>query len=632
MQDESITPIGYEEFKAEWLSDIISDNLSTTEKGRRFAYKLLTQWLDLGDDTDEVFPCDGSGDGGIDIAYRFESEDDSDDAESRSSHTWYLVQSKYGKAFQGDSTLLKEGRKVIDTLSNTSRRLSSLTEEVLEELKWFKRRASDRDRITLVFATSDPLTNSQRDTLKDIAILGRSKLGSIFDVEAVSIETIYGRTFAETPGDSRSLNVPIAANLGPSEAAGEQLLVFSLSLMDLYAFLSAYHQKTGDIDQIYERNLRRYLGGRGKVNRAIQQTLRENPELFGLYNNGITIVVTDYRKSESGSLRLYDPYIVNGCQTTRTVWDVFRQRLASGGTGEEDPEQLNWRERAEQGVVITKIVKVGDNGEDLLEKITRYTNSQNAVKEKDFVALNEHYKSWKKRMEEEYRVFLEIQRGEWESQRARQRQYPLDRQFTQHANAFDLLKVYGSGWMGEAGNAYGRNAAYLPNGSVFKQMMNQDDGEPIDADDLFAAYQLQQAAEEYKFGRGVSNQTRRMTRYLYYAVVIDLLKEILWSGKPLTGKSITRGINKLFESGEQKLLLEAAITALDEYLTPGKRNSIYEEPTMKMTNNLNGYLKSEKVARGDGYRNLVSDYGRALKLSGPPSTAQRITAIVTGSE
>ena len=283
-------------------------------------------------------------------------------------------------------------------------------------------------------------------------------------------------------------------------------------------------------------------------------------------------------------------------------------------------------------MVITKIVRVGAKGEDLLEKITRYTNSQNAVKEKDFVALNEHYKSWKRQMEDEYDVFLEIQRGEWESQRARQRRQPSEHQFARHANAFDLLKVYGSGWMGEAGNAYGRNAAYLPNGSVFKQMMNREDSEPIDAEDLYAAYQLQQAAEEYKFGRGVSNQTRRMTRYLYYAVVIDLFRAILRTGQPLTEKRITQCLNRLFAAGEQKLLLEAAIKALDEYLTMGSDNSIYDEAPMQLTNNLNGYLKSDKIARGDIYRKLIADYGRVLKLSGTPSTSDRIIAIVAGNE
>ena len=47
-----------------------------------------------------------------------------------------------------------------------------------------------------------------------------------------------------------------------------------------------------------------------------------------------------------------DPYIVNGCQTTRSIWDVFHNRLEAGGTG-NDPELDAWRQRAAKGVVVT---------------------------------------------------------------------------------------------------------------------------------------------------------------------------------------------------------------------------------------------------------------------------------------
>jgi len=48
-------------------------------------------------------------------------------------------------------------------------------------------------------------------------------------------------------------------------------------------------------------------------------------------------------------------------------------------------------------------------------------------------------------MAERYEVYLEIQRGGWDSRRALQKQRPDIEQFIKAANAFDLLKVYGSG-------------------------------------------------------------------------------------------------------------------------------------------------------------------------------------------
>jgi hypothetical protein len=64
----------------------------------------------------------------------------------------------------------------------------------------------------------------------------------------------------------------------------------------------------------------------------MQDTLKTAPGLFGLYNNGITIVASDWQQS-GDEISLTDPYIVNGCQTSRTIWEVFHQRYSSGGTG-----------------------------------------------------------------------------------------------------------------------------------------------------------------------------------------------------------------------------------------------------------------------------------------------------------
>lgn len=61
----STDKITYEEFRAEWLSEIEDGNPSPLEKGRRFAAKLVTQWLGVTTDDDDFVILGGSGDGGI---------------------------------------------------------------------------------------------------------------------------------------------------------------------------------------------------------------------------------------------------------------------------------------------------------------------------------------------------------------------------------------------------------------------------------------------------------------------------------------------------------------------------------------------------------------------------------------
>lgn len=254
---------------------------STTELGHRFARKLLTQWLDVEDSSDDLVYCDGAGDGGIDIAYLHRADTSGDDGgDPAGGDTWYLVQSKYGSAFRGTNTLLEEAQKVIDTLDGHAGRLSSLAEGLLERLRTFLAQASDRDRIVLVFATEEPLNETQKTALNDIGVMGRGRLGPLFDVESASIETIYQRLQAEPGGGLERLRIPLRADLARS---GDELLVGTVSLLDLYSFLKAYRSETGDLDQLYEKNVRRFLGSRGKVNRAMQQTLRDAPERFGLY-------------------------------------------------------------------------------------------------------------------------------------------------------------------------------------------------------------------------------------------------------------------------------------------------------------------------------------------------------------
>ncbi|HEY9632084.1 MAG TPA: hypothetical protein V6D14_01675 [Coleofasciculaceae cyanobacterium] len=112
---------------------------------------MITQWIEVDESSDDIVYCDGSGDGGIDIAYLNRGEGADEGAEEGDS--WYLVQSKYGKAFAGSGTLLQEAKKIIDTLDGKRNNLSSLAQDLLERLLTFRSKASERDKLILVFAT-----------------------------------------------------------------------------------------------------------------------------------------------------------------------------------------------------------------------------------------------------------------------------------------------------------------------------------------------------------------------------------------------------------------------------------------------------------------------------------------------
>ena len=82
--------MNYEQFKTEWLVDIQNGNPTTVELGGRFARKILSQWIDINEDDFEINDltiCDGTGDGGIDVAFLVEGDTIEDG--SPAGNTWY---------------------------------------------------------------------------------------------------------------------------------------------------------------------------------------------------------------------------------------------------------------------------------------------------------------------------------------------------------------------------------------------------------------------------------------------------------------------------------------------------------------------------------------------------------------
>jgi hypothetical protein len=619
----------YEDFKTEWLQSVIEGNPSTTELGHRFSRKILGDWLDFNSETEDVIFCDGAGDGGIDVAFLVLGEilDDG----TQAGNTWYLVQSKHGSAFSGSSTILIEGQKVIENLRGNNRKLSSLGEAVSARIQNFIHDRGPNDRLTVVYATHEPLNDEEKRAVDDVRTLGRNHLGDLFDVEAISIQTIYNR-IAELQSTVNTTTLGLKAKLVPS---GSDLWVGSVNLLDLYLFLKEFKKITGDLDQLYEKNVRKYLGGGRVVNRGIAETLKQSPEKFGLFNNGITVVAENVFE-EDGVFQITEPYIVNGCQTTKTIWQVLVERLDTGGS-QLSSETQHWKARLEQGIVIVKIVKVGPQNEIELTNITRFTNSQNSVSRQDFIALEGNFRTLASEVASKYQIYLEIHRGGWESQRLLQKQSIKVPQFSTHINAFDMLKIYGAAWMSEPGTAFGKNPPFAPGGSIFKRII---DSQSFGSEELFACSLLQKAADEIKFGRAAEKPSRGQTRYLFFYVITDLIKDILINNsKPSGLKEITNAVVKVFtdNSGSRESLVAIALNVIDNYLADGTQDSLFSEPEFLRTKDLNNFLKWDKLGKGREFTPkfeqllFANKFLMSQSLAGQRSVRNQVTQVIGNS-
>lgn len=133
--------------------------------------------------------------------------------------------------------------------------------------------------------------------------------------------------------------------------------------------------------RLLEANVRSFLSAKGKgVNAGIQKTLREAPDRFMAYNNGIVLVADEARLSDAldgspGIAWLKGMQIVNGGQTTASLY------FAKKKYPDTDLAQV----RVPAKIIIMKIQDAAKE-EALVSDISRFANSQNAVRQSDLSA------------------------------------------------------------------------------------------------------------------------------------------------------------------------------------------------------------------------------------------------------
>ena len=136
-------------------------------------------------------------------------------------------------------------------------------------------------------------------------------------------------------------------------------------------------------DRLIESNVRNYLGSRIKVNAQIAATLREKPEMFFAYNNGISSIASEVDIKEVGegdSRRMFitqmrNLKIVNGGQTTCTIYNTYKNR-------NKVPVDLT---KAFLSMKVSEI-KEKASSQKMVPDIAKSANSQTAIKDSDLNA------------------------------------------------------------------------------------------------------------------------------------------------------------------------------------------------------------------------------------------------------
>lgn len=114
---------------------------------------------------------------------------------------------------------------------------------------------------------------------------------------------------------------------------------------------------------LFNDNVRDYQGF-NSVNSEIHKTIAEDPSSFVLFNNGITIVCNSFINNNR-RLKIDNPQIVNGCQTSNVIFSAYKSNLC-----------------IDDVTLTIKVIATKDS--ELSNDIVRGTNRQSIVMEEAF--------------------------------------------------------------------------------------------------------------------------------------------------------------------------------------------------------------------------------------------------------
>lgn len=132
--------------------------------------------------------------------------------------------------------------------------------------------------------------------------------------------------------------------------------------------------------RILEANVRSFLSQTNTVNKGIRDTLREQPERFMAYNNGVVIVADEANLDRAadgspGIAWLKGMQVVNGGQTMASIFFTRKKFAGVDLSKVRVPAKI---------IVLRQTDELSEDG--LIADISRYANSQSAVKVSDHYA------------------------------------------------------------------------------------------------------------------------------------------------------------------------------------------------------------------------------------------------------
>lgn len=131
-------------------------------------------------------------------------------------------------------------------------------------------------------------------------------------------------------------------------------------------------------DRLYAKNIRSFKGSTD-VNDAIVTTIKDSPDNFLYFNNGITLLCGELDKKPlggksrtSGVFECKESSVINGAQTVGSIISALQSAAEAGSPAR----------------VMVRLISLQDCPPDFDLNVTRSTNTQNKIEARDFAALD----------------------------------------------------------------------------------------------------------------------------------------------------------------------------------------------------------------------------------------------------
>ncbi len=249
-----------------------------------------------------------------------------------------------------------------------------------------------------------------------------------------------------------------------------------------------------------------------KVNENIEETLKNEIPYFWYFNNGITALtsgVDGHINPTAKSIKVSGLQIINGAQTVYSVYKSYR-----------DASAKDRRIMDKEALLTMRLLTV--NSKELGLKITRYTNSQNPMEERDFWA-NDDVQVALQQQSFNTKYWYEKRRGEF-------REVPegitpvSNRDFAMYHLIFNLEKPV------EAQQAMRSDKDYF-----FISRKDDKDGlyeeifleNPVRFDDMLAAYLFCEAIHA-NITAEINDEAATTLTFFFFTLAKTLLKKYLF--------------------------------------------------------------------------------------------------------